>query len=127
MKTLLDGNFEDIEKKITPRAFQNCKSNSLLIGMKVRTSEPASMRKSYKERFVSQWPFSQFSDLRYNVFERGSEALFRAKSVPVSGCPKLPHIHVQIHSYCSAKGLYCAAYYNVVFDLQPFKSRINIQ
>jgi len=35
MKTLLDGNFEDIEKKITPRAFQNCKSNSLLIGMKV--------------------------------------------------------------------------------------------
>ena len=29
------GNFESIEKEITPRAFQNCESSSLRMGMKV--------------------------------------------------------------------------------------------
>ena len=31
-------NFEDIEKKITPRALTKCESSSLLMGMKVLTS-----------------------------------------------------------------------------------------
>lgn len=37
MDTIKKGNFEEIEKKITPREFQNCQSNSLRMGMKVCT------------------------------------------------------------------------------------------
>ena len=34
--TLIEkGNFEEIEKRITPREFQKCHSNSLRVGMKV--------------------------------------------------------------------------------------------
>ena len=33
-----NGGFEEIEQNITPQAFQKCKSNSLEMGMKVRTA-----------------------------------------------------------------------------------------
>ena len=35
MDTIKKGNFETIEKEVTPRAFQNCESSSLRMGMKV--------------------------------------------------------------------------------------------
>jgi len=35
METIQEGNFEDIEKEVTPRAFQNCESSLLRMGMKV--------------------------------------------------------------------------------------------
>ena len=35
METISSGNFEDIEKEITPRALQKCESNSLLMAMRV--------------------------------------------------------------------------------------------
>ena len=36
MQTIEGGNFEDIEKLVTPRGLQNYKCNTLLISMKVR-------------------------------------------------------------------------------------------
>ena len=36
MKTIEGGNFEQIEKLVTPRGLQNYKCNTLLISMKVR-------------------------------------------------------------------------------------------
>lgn len=38
MDTIEEGNFENIEKEVTPRAFQDCESSSLRMGMKVRTA-----------------------------------------------------------------------------------------
>ena len=35
MDTIENANFEEIERSVTPRKFQECKSNSLAIGMKV--------------------------------------------------------------------------------------------
>lgn len=35
MKTIRDGNFEEIDNIVTPRAFQKCESKSLQVGMKV--------------------------------------------------------------------------------------------
>jgi len=38
MKTINEGNFEEIEKEITPRALDKCKENSFLMAMRVRTA-----------------------------------------------------------------------------------------
>ena len=38
MKTIKEGNFEKIKENVTPRAFQKCESNSLMMAMKVRKS-----------------------------------------------------------------------------------------
>ena len=35
MQTIKNGKFDEIESKITPRAFKYCESNALLMGMKV--------------------------------------------------------------------------------------------
>lgn len=35
MQAIKDGNYDDIESRITPRAFKYCGSNALLMGMKV--------------------------------------------------------------------------------------------
>ena len=35
MDVIKEGNFENIEKEVTPMAFQNCESSSLRMGMKV--------------------------------------------------------------------------------------------
>ena len=43
MDIIDNGGFEDIEQNITPQAFQKCKSNSLEMGMKVRTSLSCSL------------------------------------------------------------------------------------
>lgn len=37
MDAIKDGNYDDIESRITPRAFKYCESNALLMGMKVGT------------------------------------------------------------------------------------------
>ena len=39
METIKSGNFEEIEKLVTPRGLQNCKCNTLLISMEVRNSK----------------------------------------------------------------------------------------
>ena len=38
MDIIDNGGFEDIEQNITPQAFQRCESNSVEMGMKVRTA-----------------------------------------------------------------------------------------
>ena len=38
MDTIKEGNFENIEKEVTPRAFENCEPSSLRMGMKVCTA-----------------------------------------------------------------------------------------
>ena len=38
MDIIDNGGFEEIEENITPQAFEKCKSNSLEMGMKVRTA-----------------------------------------------------------------------------------------
>ena len=43
METIEKGNFENIEKEVTPRAFQNCESSSLRMGMKVCTAAITSL------------------------------------------------------------------------------------
>ena len=35
MDAIEEGDFENIEKEVTPRAFQNCESSSLRMAMKV--------------------------------------------------------------------------------------------
>jgi len=35
MRAIKGGNYDDIESRITPRAFKYCESNALLLGMKV--------------------------------------------------------------------------------------------
>ena len=42
MKTITEGYFEEIEKNVTPRALQECQSNSLLMAMKVYKYSSAS-------------------------------------------------------------------------------------
>ena len=37
LRKIRHGKFEEIESKIKPRAFKYCESNSLLMGMKVRS------------------------------------------------------------------------------------------
>lgn len=36
LQTIKNGKFEEIKKKITPKAIKSCKSDALLMGMKVR-------------------------------------------------------------------------------------------
>ena len=52
MRTIAKDNFEEIERSVTPRKFQDCDSNSLETGMKVRARMPQfKLRITSIERF----------------------------------------------------------------------------
>lgn len=47
MQAIKDGNFDDIESRITPRAFKYCESNALLMGMKVGAMQRPLLTRMY--------------------------------------------------------------------------------